>query len=107
MIVLGIILLLIALAAFVLSARQLACKGKLLNNTYFHDPKKERNEEEMKPYYRQSGIVFLLVGLIFFFEALNAFTASNLFMVIVFILLGAVIVYTIASTAAHNMKKKS
>ena len=107
MIVLGIILLLIALAAFVLSARQLACKGTLLNNTYFHDPKKKRNEEEMKPYYRQSGIVFLLVGLIFFFDGLSVLTSLNLLMVISWFLIGAVIVYAIASTAAHNMKKKS
>ena len=65
------ILFLIAILAFALSVHSFCGKGFLLNNAYLYAPKQEREMMDKKPYYRQSAVVFLLIGCIF---ALNGFS---------------------------------
>ncbi len=72
--VIGIICLLLAAAAFVFSIFQFMQKGILLNNAYLYASKEERESMNKKPYYIQTGIVFVLLGLVFICEALTAFT---------------------------------
>lgn len=55
---------LLSIAAFVISIRSFQEKGFLFNNAYIYASKKERERMDKKPYYRQSAIAFLLVGII-------------------------------------------
>ena len=50
---------------FFLGIRQLLECGYLLNNAWIYATEKEREKLNKKPYYRQSGIVFCLLGLLF------------------------------------------
>ncbi len=43
----------------------------MFNNAYIFASKKERAETDWKPYYRQSAIAFLGVGVVFFLTALG------------------------------------
>ena len=100
------ILFLIAMLAFALSVRSFCGKGFLLNNAYLYAPKQEREMMDKKPYYRQSAVVFLLIGCIF---ALNGFSIllqmdwiSHIAITVVF---GAII-YAIASSVLIEKRKK-
>ena len=100
------ILFLIAILAFALSVRSFCGKGFLLNNAYLYASKQEREMMDKKPYYRQSAVVFLLIGCIF---ALNGFSIllrmdwiSHIAIVVVF---GAII-YAIVSSVLIEKRKK-
>lgn len=51
--------------ALVMSIRSFCEKGFLMNNAYLYASKQEREAMDKKPYYRQSAVVFLLIGCIF------------------------------------------
>jgi len=65
-------LFLIAVLAFFMSIRSFREKGFLFNNAYLYASEKERETMNKKPHYRQSAIVFLLLGFVFL---LNGFAA--------------------------------
>ena len=56
---------LLAGGLFFLGVRQLLERGYLFNNAWIYATKKERESMNKKPYYRQSGVVFCLLGLLF------------------------------------------
>lgn len=95
-----------SVASFVISIRSFLEKGFLLNNAYLGASKKERETMDKKPHYRQSAVVFLLVGLIFllngFTVVLDAFWISYLVMA----LAAVAMVYAIASSIAIEKKKR-
>ena len=95
---------LISLAAFVLSIRAFLEKGFLLNNAYIYASRKERETMDKKPRYRQTAIVFLLVGVIFLLNGLSTLLKAYW----ISYLSTAVIVGTIiyAVTSAHAIEKK-
>ncbi len=69
--------------SFIVSYRQFKQKGIPINNAYFYVSKKERAEKDFSPHYKQSSVVFFLIGLIFLLDTLNTifsfswyFTAS-------------------------------
>lgn len=97
---------LIAIFAFVLSVRSFCEKGFLLNNAYLYASKQEREAIDKKPYYRQSAIVFLLIGCIF---ALNGSAVLLHIRWISYIAIAVVIgtiVYAIASSVIIDTQKK-
>lgn len=47
---------------FVFGVRSLCGKGFLFNNAYIWASQKEREKMDKKPYYKQTGIVFILIG---------------------------------------------
>ena len=55
---------------FFMSVRSFMEKGFLFNNAYIYASKQEREKMNKKPYYRQSAIVFLLLGIVFLLLAL-------------------------------------
>ena len=78
-IVLGVILLTLAIGAFVISYLQFKEKGYLFNNAYIWASQEERkrmdtNKESKRPYYRQSGFAFMFVGLSLLIFAVYAVT---------------------------------
>lgn len=65
-----IVSLLISIGAFILSYFQFKEKGFLLNNAYIWASREERkkmdhNKERKWPHYRQSGFVFMFLGISF------------------------------------------
>ena len=67
-IVSSLILFALAIGLFLISYLHFMEKGNLLNNAYIWASKEERrkmdeNKESKKPYYRQSGFAFLLLGI--------------------------------------------
>ena len=64
------ILFVISFFAFVVSIRSFMEKGFLFNNAYIYASKQEREKMNKKPHYRQSAIVFLLLGIVFLLLAL-------------------------------------
>lgn len=100
------ILALIAIFAFVLGIRSFCEKGILLNNAYLYASKQERELMDKKPYYRQSAIIFLLMGCIF---AMNGcalfFRIEEIYYLSVVVIIGA-IVYAIASSVVIDKQKE-
>ena len=69
-IIIASILFAVSVFLFFMSARSFMEKGFLFNNAYIYASKQEREKMNKKPYYRQSAIVFLLLGIVFLLLAL-------------------------------------
>ena len=104
-IITAVILGIIALLCYILSAFQFLNKGFLFNNAYIYASKEEREKMDKKPHYKQSGIVFLLIGMLFTVNAVNAILKTNFlfFIVIVLALIG--IIYAITSSILIEKRK--
>ena len=87
----------IAVISFVIGILQLCEKGSLINSAY---TSKEKNK---KPYYKQSGIVFLLIGLMFLFNAINILIKTTwLFYAVISII---IIIMAFVAISTVRMKK--
>ena len=64
------ILFAVSVFLFFMSVRSFMEKGFLFNNAYIYASKQEREKMNKKPHYRQSAIVFLLLGIFFLLLAL-------------------------------------
>lgn len=78
-------------------------KIPLLNNTYTEEDKKKNVDK--KPYYIQAGIIFTIIGLGFAFEGANLLTDIYALLILFYILMGSVIIFTIVSTVLMSNKK--
>ena len=100
--ILAIIMFLIAVFAWILSIRSFLEKGFLLNNAYIYASKSEREKMDKKPHYRQSAVVFLLLGMVF---ALNGFAALfhvDWIYTLVIVCIISTIIYAIVSSIANK-----
>ena len=81
-------------------------KGLLFNNAYIYASEQERESMNKKPHYRQSGIVFLLIGLIFLLNGFNLlFKTDWIFYVIIAIVI-VIFIYAICSSIAIEKNNK-
>ena len=69
-----IVMLLLSAISFVISYRQFKETGLLINNSYLYASREEREKMNKKPHYRQSAIVFCLIGIIFLLIGMSVFT---------------------------------
>ncbi len=76
-VILSGILLIIAIGAFIISIRSFQEKGFLLNNAYLYASGEERRSMNKKPHYRQTAIVFLLIGIVFMLNAAEGILKSG------------------------------
>lgn len=76
------ILLLLAIATWLLAVFQYREKGPLLNNSYLYASAEERRRMNKKPYYRQSAIVFFLLGFSFLMFGVNLIAGWSVFMIL-------------------------
>ena len=100
------ILFLIAILAFALSVRSFCGKGFLLNNAYLYAPKQEREMMDKKPYYRQSAVVFLLIGCIFALNGFSILLRIDLISHIAITVVFGAIIYAIVSSVLIEKRKK-
>ena len=105
-IILSCILFLVAIGAFVTSYRSFKEKGFLFNNAYIYASKQERETMDKKPHYRQSAIVFLLIGVIFLLNGVSVLLAANWIFFLVIAIAIVAIVYAIVSSIAIERRKK-
>ena len=98
------ILSIISIFAFVMSIRSFMGKGFLFNNAYIYAPKEERDQMNKNPHYKQSAIVFLLIGLIFLLNALSVLFKANW---IFYVVIGVVIITIIYAIVSSIMIEKN
>ena len=81
-------------------------RGFLLNNAYLYASKEERQTMNKKPYYKQSGVVFCILSVVFLVIGLSlVFQNDRLFLLEIPLLVG-VIVYAIVSTVKIDKQEK-
>ena len=105
--ILAVVLFSIALAAFVVSLRSFRCKGFLLNNAFLYASDRDRETMDKKPYYRQSAVVFLLIGINFALNGLAVLSSLYWITYIGTAIVIGTIVYAVTSTVAIEKQQKS
>ena len=96
-----IILLASACVSFLLGVMQLLHRGKLLNNLYPGDAEKK---PDPAPYYRQSGIVFLMTGAMMLVNGCAILFHNSKLTLLNVVIIPAIVLYTIISASAMHDK---
>jgi len=96
----------ISLLMFIMSICSFQEKGFLLNNAYLYATKQQREEMDKKPYYRQSSVIFLLIGIIFLLNGFSALLGVGWFSYVVVAVIIITLVYAIASSIVIEKRKK-
>lgn len=96
----------ISILAFVMSIFSFMEKGFLFNNSYIYASRNEREAMNKKPYYKQSAIVFLMVGVIFLLNALSALFDASWILYVVIALVIIAIIYAIVSSIKIDKNSK-
>ena len=102
----AIILGVIAIACFIFSYLQFQEKGFLFNNAYIYASKQERETMDKKPHYKQSGIVFVFIGIIFLINAIDTILQTGWLNFFVIGIAVIAIVYAIVSSVIVEKRKK-
>ena len=66
----AVILFILSAVLFFLGIRSFRERGFLLNNAFLYASKKQRETMDKKPYYRQTAVVFFLLGAVFLLNGL-------------------------------------
>ena len=106
-IITAIVLILMSVGAFIMSIRSFLGKGLLLNNAYLFATEKEREAMDKAPYYKQSALVFTLIGLIFLLNGLGLLFHFGWVGYIVAAVVVIAMVYAIASSIAIANRKQN
>lgn len=106
-IIIACILFVISTIAFFISILSFKEKGILLNNAYLYASKREREKMNKNPYYIQSAIVFIFIGLIFLLNGLQMLFKYDWLFYIVLVMMAITVVYAIASSIVIEKNKKS
>jgi len=81
-------------------------KGYLFNNAYIYASKKERETMNKKPHYRQTAVIFFMMGMIFLLLGaailLDAFWITYMTALIILVML----VYAVVSGIAIEKEKQ-
>ena len=93
-----------AIVAFTISVRSFMEKGFLYNNAYIFASEQERKNLDKKPHYRQSAIVFCLIGTIFLLIAIAELSGVGWLYGVVWAVAFITFVYAIASSVKNATK---
>ena len=105
-IITGIVCSILAIGAFIVSFRSFKEKGFLFNNAYLYASKEERATMDKKPHYRQSAIVFLMIGIVFLLIAISVFCINRWIRYIAIAVAIIAIIYAIVSSVMIERHKK-
>lgn len=89
---------LVSLILFILSFMQFRERGPILNNSMLVSEKRERSKDNLKRWYRQSAIVFLILAFVFLFMGLWVLTDLAIFAWLMGAAILAVLVYAFTSS---------
>lgn len=101
----AIILGVISICCFAVSVMQFKGKGFLFNNAYIYASQEERRKMNKTPHYRQSGVVFALIGLIFAVNAFEVLFEMYKLFYIVIALAVITLAYAVVSSVMISRKK--
>ena len=105
--IIGMIILgLLAILCFVFSYLQFHEKGFLFNNAYICASKKERKSMDKRPHYKQSGIIFLLLGIIWLINAVDMVLQTGWLFYVFIVIAVITVVYAIISSVIIERRKK-
>ena len=104
-IIIACFLFLVSIGAFVMSIRSFMEKGFLFNNAYIYASKEEREKMDKKPHYRQSAIVFLLLGVSFLLLGIMTLTDALWLLYVVLGIAALTIIYAFVSGIRMENKK--
>lgn len=96
----------LSIGSLIIAYRQSKEKGFLFNNAYIYASPDERRRMNKTPYYKQSAIVFLGIGIIFFLSALNIIISLNWLLFIIISLAVLLVIYAIISSIHIAQKDK-
>lgn len=102
----AIIVSIIASVCFAFSYLQFKEKGFLFNNAYIYASKQERDTMDKKPHYKQSGMFFLLIGMIFLINAAELLLETGWLFYLVIVITIMTILYAIVSSILIERRKK-
>lgn len=94
----AIFIIFMSITSFIISFMQFKEKGFLFNNAYIFASENEREKMDKKPHYRQSGIVFLLIGVMFLLMAIEFIVKAKWIWIAEGITAAAVLIYAIVSS---------
>ncbi|WP_290759794.1 DUF3784 domain-containing protein [Anaerostipes sp.] len=106
-IIITVVLVFISASAFIISYFSFKEKGFLFNNAFLWASKQERRDMDKKPHYRQSAIIFFLLGFIFLLNAAEVFFDSGWLFYIVLALLILTIIYAVVSSILIERKNRA
>ena len=104
--IVAIALVMVSLFLFILSIRSFLEKGFLFNNAYIYASKKERETMNKKPYYRQTAIVFFLMGITFLLIGFAILFDAGWITYIAGAVIIIILIYAISSSIAIEKSKK-
>lgn len=105
-IIVSSILMLVSLLLFIMSIRSFLEKGFLFNNAYLYATKKERETMNKKPYYRQTAVLFFLMGITFLLIGFAILYNAGWITYIAEAVVLIIVIYAIASSIAIEKGKK-
>lgn len=105
--IIGMIILgLLAILSFVFSYLQFHEKGFLFNNAYIYASKKERENMDKRPHYKQSGVIFLLLGIIWLINAVDIVLKTEWLFYLFIVVAVITVIYAIISSIIIEKRKK-
>lgn len=93
---------LVSLVLFILSFMKFRERGPILNNSMLVSEKRERSKDNLKRWYRQSAIVFLILAFVFLFMGLWVLTDLAVFAWLMGAAILAVLVYAFTSSLRRS-----
>lgn len=104
-IICAIICFVLSIGAFIISICSFKEKGYLFNNAYIYASKQERNNMDKKPYYRQSAVVFLLIGIMFLLATADVLFSTGWIFYVVIVIAIITVIYAVGSSIVIEKKK--
>lgn len=105
--IIGMIILgLLAILCFVFSYFQFHEKGFLFNNAYIYASKKEREIMDKRLHYKQSGVIFLLLGIIWLINAVDMVLKTEWLFYLFIVVAVITVIYAIISSIIIEKRKK-
>ena len=96
----------VAVVCLVISYLQFNERGFLFNNAYIYASKQERENMNKKPHYKQSGIVFLMIGIAFFINTVEMILETGWLLYLVIVVAIITIIYSIISAVIIERRKR-
>lgn len=94
----------ISIAMFVICFRSFKEKGFLFNNAYLYASKEERETMDRKPHYKQSAIVFLMLGIVFLLIAAEIILETGWLFYVEMLCIAIVLIYAVVSSIKMSRK---
>lgn len=102
----AIILSVVAIGCLIFSCLQFNEKGFLFHNAYIFASDQQRKTMDKKLFYKQSGIIFFMIGIIFFINAAEMIFETGWLFYLVTVVAVLAIVYAIVSSVVIERNKK-